>query len=338
MKNRLDKLTTKLVSSFIGITLVLMTIFALISIVIFKDFDYNGLIIAMFISFIVFTVLLVIAFSVIVHIILLKKINNLNNAVKETSKGNYDITIETKGNDELSELTDSFNKMTKELQANAFLSKDFARYVSHEFKTPLSVIRTYAELSQNTTKKDLKNNLNIIIEETDKLAGLSTNMLTLCKLDSTTIVKKEDIFIPATQIKNIVIALQKTWEDKNLDIAFDLENFEITNNENLIYLVWQNLIVNAIKFSNQKGKIEIRLKKNQDNFEFKIKDNGIGIKSEDADKIFQPFFMGDKSHNSEGHGLGLTLTKQITQKLSGTITFSSKENKGTEFIVKIPIK
>lgn len=338
MKRKKTKLTVKLLSSFIGIALGLIIFIFLIG-HLFKGYGNAILPIIMQISFACFCVLIVVLYSLVVNKILLKRIEKLNNAMKQTSSGNYEIVVEDNSNDEMSELIDSFNKMTAELKANAFLSKNFARYVSHEFKTPLSVIRSYAELSgTEKDKKALTKNIEIIISETDKLTKLSKNILTLCELDSTTIIKKEDKFIPATQIKNIIIALQNSWEEKNIQINLDTQEFEIENNENLIYLVWQNLIANAIKFSNSNGKIDIKLLKLDKTMTFTIIDNGVGIKEEDKKMIFQPFFMGDKSHNKEGNGLGLTLIKEIISKLNGTINFESEENKGTKFIVEIPIK
>lgn len=337
MKNRMGKLTVKLLFSFIGIVFGLMLLVSMVTLC-YKDASQSTLLFAMHISFIIFCVLLIVLGSLVVHKVVLKRLTELNNALKQTSQGNYEVSIENKGNDEISELVDSFNKMTKELQANAFLSKNFARYVSHEFKTPLSVIRNYAELTQSAeNKKDLAKNMDIIIEESDELAKLSRNLLTLCELDSTTIIRQDDQFSPAIQIRNIVIALQTSWEEKKLNMSLNLEEFEIQSNENLLYLVWQNLIVNAIKFSKEQGKIEINLKKADHKITFSIKDNGIGIKNEEKNFIYQPFFMGDKSHNKQGNGLGLTLTKEIVDKLKGSIALESEENNGAKFIIEIPV-
>lgn len=117
----------------------------------------------------------------------------------------------------------------------------------------------------------------------------------------------------------------------------DVENFEIRSNESLLFRVWENLIGNAIKFTGENGNITITLKKQGNELLFSITDNGVGIAEEDKDKIFNPFFTGDKSHNKEGNGLGLPLTKNIVEKLGGEITFFSEQYKGTTFIVRLPI-
>lgn len=277
-------------------------------------------------------------FVLLTNKFVVKRIQSLNQAVSEIAKGNYDLSVPVKGNDELSELTENFNKMTGELKANTFLNKDFARYYTHEFKTPLSVIRSYAEAVQlSSTDEETASYMGIIISETDRLAGISKNILELCKLDSTTIIKKEDVFSPAVQIRSAIVASQLQWESKNITIEPELEEFEIKNNESLVFRIWENLIGNAVKFTGENGQIKIMLKRDGGNLLFSVTDNGAGIADGDKDKIFNPFFTGDKSHNKEGSGLGLPLTKNIVEKLGGDIAFSSERGKGAIFSVTLPV-
>jgi len=175
----------------------------------------------------------------------------------------------------------------------------------------------------------------IIMEESDRLVTLSKSILQLSLLDSTTLIKKEDTVSVAEQIRTILVLMQKAGEDKDIDIELDLEEFNTATNEQLVHQVWLNLISNAIKFSNHGGKIIISLKKTDKGLRFKIKDNGIGIKDEDKDKIFSQFFMADKSRNTEGSGLELSIVKRIVEKLGGDIDFESKEEQGTKFIVNL---
>lgn len=277
-------------------------------------------------------------FVLLINKYVVKRIRSLNQAVSEIAKGNYDLSVPVKGNDELSELTENFNKMTGELKANTFLNKDFARYYTHEFKTPLSVIRSYAEAVQlSSSDEETASYMGIIISETDRLAGISKNILELCKLDSTTIIKKEDTFSPAVQIRSAIVATQLQWESKNISIEPELDEFEIKSNESLVFRIWENLIGNAVKFTAENGKIKLTLEKINGNLLFSVTDNGAGIADEDKDKIFNPFFTGDKSHNKEGSGLGLPLTKNIVEKLGGDITFTSERGKGTTFSVMLPM-
>jgi len=150
-------------------------------------------------------------FGVAVYLVVVVRIRKLNNATKEVAKGNFDVSVEVKGSrDELSELTESFNAMSAELKANEYLSKDFVRNVSHEFKTPISVIRAYGELleqeakSKVIDKKTLEEYAEVIISQTDRLTAIIKSMLQLSMLESTTIIKKDDVFKPSKQIEEIL--------------------------------------------------------------------------------------------------------------------------------------
>lgn len=279
-----------------------------------------------------------VVFFFLINTLFTKRIHNLNKTVTEIANGNYDISVNVKGYDELSVLADKINKMTVELKANVMLSKNFTRNVSHEFKTPISVVRSYAEAATLIDDKAvLEEYMNIIVAESDRLANLSKNVLELSRMDSTTIIAKEDKFLPAEQIRSAILSSQLKWTEKNISVEPELEEFEIKSNENLLFRVWQNLISNAIKFTNENGTIKINLKKQENSFLFTIEDNGIGIADEDKDKIFNPFFTGDKSHNKEGSGLGLPLVKSIVEKLGGEISFESERSKGTTFTVCLPL-
>lgn len=292
---------------------------------------------AMYVSQLVILVLLVITFYRIVDRMIIHRLQELSDAMAQVADGNYDIMVDVKGHDELSGLTESFNKMTNELKMNAFLSKDFARYVSHEFKTPLFVIRSYAEITQDeSTESETVKNMDVIISEADRLTGLSKDILELCKLDSTTIVEKKEHFSPAAQIRSIILDLQLLWGEKNIEMIPELEEFEITSNEALLFRVWHNIIINAIKFTGQDGCISVKLKKNIGDFSCEIADNGVGISDEDKEYLFTPFHTGNGCHNKEGSGLGLSLSKKIVEKLGGTIVFESEAGKGSIFIVTIP--
>lgn len=336
-KSKYKKLSIRLLLIFVGITVGIVAVFTTVS-VIAKYFNEEIWANSVYVAGLVMLILVLAAFVFITNKLVVRRIENLNRAVSEVAKGNFDLIVPVQGNDELAELSENFNKMTAELQANAFLSKDFARYVSHEFKTPLSVIRSYAEAVQiNNADKETNDYMEIIISETDRLAEMSKTIMELCRLDSTTLVEKKDVFSPAAQIRSILLSSQIKWNEKNIEIEPNLDEFEITGNENLTFRIWQNLISNAIKFTKDGGNITITLKKQTDAFLFAATDNGIGIADEDKDKIFNMFFTGDKSHNKEGSGLGLPLTKNIVEKLGGEITFISERSKGTTFTVRLPL-
>lgn len=131
----------------------------------------------MYVSQLIILIFIIVAFYCIVDRLVIRRIQELNEAMEKVADGNYETIVPIQGKDELSGLAGGFNKMTAELRANAFLSKDFVRYVSHEFKTPLSVIRNYAEITQDeSTESEIAKNMDVIISETDRLAGLSKGL------------------------------------------------------------------------------------------------------------------------------------------------------------------
>lgn len=282
-----------------------------------------------------FVVLSVFAF--LINIIIVSRIQRLNDAMNEVAKGNFDIQIESRGYDELSQLTHRFNEMTAELKSNEYLSKDFARNVSHEFKTPLSGLRGYAELIEQESQDDaIKDYAKIIVSEADRLAKLSSGLLQLSLLESTERISCTDSFMPSEQIRGVLITSLFKIEEKKLELDVDCEDFTFKSNEKLVYQVWQNLIGNAIKFTGENGKITIRLKKCEDGLQFEVSDSGIGIESDTIEKIFDLFVVGNKHRSEESNGIGLTLTKKIVDKLGGTIGATSKVGEGTTFFVTIP--
>lgn len=292
---------------------------------------------AVYISQLVVLILVIVCFYRIVEKVILRRLEDLSDAMEKVVDGNYEIAVPVKGNDELTVLTENFNRMAKELQANAFLSREFARYVSHEFKTPLAVIRNYAEITQDgASQAETAQNMDVIISEADRLTGLSKDVLELCRLDSTTIIEKKDRFSPAAQLRSVILDLQLLWSGKNIEMTPELEEFEITGNEALLFRVWQNLIGNAIKFTGQDGRIAVTLKKGCGSFTCTVADNGIGISDGEKEHIFTPFYSGNRFRNKEGSGLGLSLSKKIVEKLGGAITFESSPGIGSVFTVTIP--
>ena len=338
MKKHGNILSKKLLIAFVGAMVTIVMAITLVGAILLIPVSESTQIQFMYVSQVIIAIFLVFAYGYIMEKMVICRIRKLNDAMKEVAKGDYEITVPVEKKDELSELSDSFNKMTAELKSNAFLSRDFTRYVSHEFKTPLAVIRSHAEAAQYAeTKEETDEYLEIVIAETDRLAGISKNIMELCRLDSTTIIHKDDKFSPATQIRTILLSTQFAWGKKNITIEPELDEFEIKGNESLLFRVWENLIGNAIKFTEENGTITVTLKKQNNKLLFSIADSGIGIAEEDKDKVFDPFFTGDKSHNKEGSGLGMPLAKNIVEKLGGTIGFTSEQNKGSTFTVELPI-
>lgn len=277
-------------------------------------------------------------FIVLALIVFIKPIKTVTAATREVAKGNFNVKLKTNSVNEIGQLIENFNTMTSELQKNEYLKKDFVSSVSHEFKTPITSIEGFAKLIKNRelTEEQFEEYTEIIIKETKRLSNLSSNLLKLSFLDSTGIEPTKSQFYLDEQIRNVILLLENQWEEKDIEFDIDMEEVLFEANEELLSQVWINLIQNAIKFSDKKGIIKIKLIKNLDNtILVTIQDEGIGIPSIHFDNIFDRFYKVDKSRSKEGSGLGLSIVKRIVEISKGEIYFESDFKKGTVFYVKL---
>ena len=268
----------------------------------------------------------------------LMPIRNLNYATGEVSKGNFKIQLPIPSDFELGALTAKFNTMVKELNSIETLRNDFISNVSHEIKTPIATIQGFSNLLKDNTlsKEDRDEYLDIIISETSRISNLTSNILKLTKLETQGIITDKTSFSLDEQLRHSVLLLQRDLNEKNLNIDIDLDEVDIYSNEELLQQVWLNLLSNAIKFTNENGKISIQLMDTEDTATVKISDNGIGMKAESLNHIFDKFYQEDKSHSSAGNGLGLPLVKRIVDLCDGSIRVKSMLGEGSSFIVELP--
>ena len=268
-----------------------------------------------------------------------RPIEQINEATKKVALGEYDIELETKREDEIGELTNNFNKMTRGLKSTENLQKEFINNVSHEIKTPVSSIEGFAKFlkDKNLTDEEREEYANIIIEEAKRLENLTGKILKLSKLNNQEIITNKQEIEVAEQIRKAISLLEPKWSKKDIKINVSLEEKTFLGDEDLIFQVWVNIIDNAIKFSNEGENIDIKVYEKDSNINVEIKDHGIGMKEEELEKVYDRFYQIDRSHSKEGSGLGLAIVKRIVELSEGKIEIKSKENKGTTVIVKLPV-
>ena len=280
---------------------------------------------------------MILIFNFIMNRIIYKRMALLNSATTEVIQGNYDIEIEEGAKDEISALIRNFNTMIKELKSNEYQNKEFVRNFSHELKTPLSAIKGYSDLIINAdiSKDEQLEYASIISNEANRLTELSKNMLLISLVDTNVIVPKLDEFNVSEQIRNVIQLTQLSWEEREIEFDIVLPDKIIISNKELLYQVWVNLLGNAIKFSPLKSEIKINLEIKEEELVFSISNKGT-IEQEDLDKVFNLFFVIEKSRADNSSGVGLALTKKIVNKLNGSIKAESHNNVVT-FVVNIPI-
>jgi len=336
----MKRITLKILIAFV-LAFITATLIPRLFILLFIDPDNNEVITetSFFIGTILTSALALLLYSIAMNYLIVKRIKSLSIATQEVAKGNYDASIDPIGNDEITSLENNFNLMALELKSNEYLNKAFVRNFSHELKTPISAIKGYAELLDDSTLDPSvkKEYLQIITTEASRLSNLSSSMLQLSLLDSKTVMNKQETFNVTEQIRGILQVTHPVWDQKDLVFNLNLEEITLTNAKNLTHQLWQNLISNAIKFSNEATSIDITLKQDNQNLIFMISNHGPGIKADDLDFIFDLFYTANPSRHQKSSGVGLSIVKKIVETLNGTIKVSSEINGETTFICKLPI-
>lgn len=270
------------------------------------------------------------------HII--NPLRKITEATKKVATGNLKVKVDVDRKDEIGELAQNFNIMVDELNSIEYLRKDFISNISHELKTPIASIQGFAKLlsDDNLSKEEKEEYINIILEETQRLSNLSSNMLKLSKLEKQEIVTNKTEYRLDNQIRKAIIMLDEKINSKKIKISLDSSEVSIYEDEDLIMEIWINLINNAIKYSNEKGEIKIKVIEEENDVKVSIKDEGIGIPKDKQERIFEKFYQVENSRAGEGSGLGLAIVKRIVDLIKGKIEVESKEKQGTKIIVSIP--
>lgn len=271
-----------------------------------------------------------------------KPAKDILQATKQMAKGDFNVLLlpDHKFNNytRYDLIKEDLNFLAKELSKNEILKNDFISNVSHEIKTPLAVIQNYAKAltNKNLDEETKEKYLNSLQNACKKLSDLITNILKLNKLENQRLKIDLKQFNLSESITNQILNYETLIENKNIELECDIEeDINIISEETYLEIIWSNLISNAIKFTDNNGKISISLRKLNNEIIFKIKDTGCGIDSETGKNIFEKFYQGDTSHSKEGNGLGLALVKKVIDILGGQIQVESEKGIGTTFTVKL---
>ncbi|WP_034210811.1 sensor histidine kinase [Lachnospira multipara] len=271
-----------------------------------------------------------------------KPLKEIANAINQVANGDFSVYVPTIHTPEKLDYLDimivDFNKMVEELGSIETLKTDFFSNVSHEIKTPISVIQNTSELlKKSDLKEEDKAQVDIIYNASKKLSALISNILRLNRLEKQKIKAQLKEFDLSRQLCDCVLLFEDQWDKKNIELDLDIEDsVYIDSDEELLDHVWTNIISNAIKFTKDGGKISIKEESFEDKVNVTISDNGEGMSEETIRHIFDKFYQGDASHATEGNGLGLALVSRILQLVDGEISVDSKLSEGTSICVSLP--
>ncbi|EQK44038.1 HAMP domain-containing sensor histidine kinase [Paraclostridium bifermentans] len=269
-----------------------------------------------------------------------KPIEVVSNMANLMGEGGFDSKIDYQSNIyEIDTLISSINNLSLKLEEQENLRKRLTTDISHELRTPLTNVQTHLEAMIDGVWDPSIERLNSVNEEVIRLTNLVNQLKNLAKFDS----EKNKLNLTEVNIekliKNIVYNNQGCALEKNINIMMNLENINAYLDKDKISQVVVNLLSNAIRYTNNGGNIYINAYEEKENIKIHFKDDGVGIPKESLKYIFERFYRVDESRSKEtgGIGVGLTIVKSIIDLHKGKIEVKSKKNKGSEFIITLPI-
>lgn len=295
----------------------------------------------------------------------------LTAVAERVAEGDLDTKAPITSNDEVGTLTKTFNEMTSELQQFRYtleervekqtnkaiadrklleqknlefaleherirILSEFIRKASHEFKTPLSIINLNSHLVKRLLPMDRQNYISLITEQSKYIEGLVNMMVLMSRIDSGITIPTKLIHIDEF-MKAIYISEKSSFERKNAIVDFNLQSEDawVYANPELLFTSIQNILHNAIKYSQDSLEINVKTRRIHDTIIISIQDNGIGIPQALQSRIFERFFRVDEAHSTRGFGLGLPIAKRIIESSGGTIELESELEIGTTVTIKL---
>lgn len=295
----------------------------------------------------IYVTMLVIILLLIVSYFVSRKISSgvikINKEAKKLSKGNFDVKFDTNQPIlELSELAETLEYTKDELSKTENLRRELLANVSHDLKTPLTMIKAYAEMVRDVTYKDdtkRTKDLNIIIEETDRLNVLVNDILELSKIQSGTQKLTIEQFDLEKFVKNIIKRYDIMSENKKYKFKVSInKNIIVSADPKRIEQVMYNLINNAINYTGDDKKIIISALELENTVRIEVKDTGKGIDKEELENIWDKYYKIDKTHSREqvGSGVGLSIVKNILINHNCNYGVESIKGNGTTFYFELP--
>jgi len=291
-------------------------------------------------QFVIVTVMSFLIASILAYFMarqLAKPITKITKSAKLLGSGNYDIKFEGGNYSEINNLADTLNYAAKELKKTDTLRRDLLSNVSHDLKTPLTIIKSYAEmikdLSGDNPQKRTEH-LNVIINEADRLSYLVGDILDLSKLEANiTSLNKKNFDLTKT-VSSVLQNFSVLEENEGYSFITDFDkDCEIFADEAKIYQVVYNLINNALNYTGRDKKVKINVKKKEDKVLFEVIDTGDGIAKDDLDKVWDRYYKTGKNHQRgvNGTGIGLSIVKNILVLHNADFGVKSSEGGGSNF-------
>lgn len=296
----------------------------------------------------IYIILVLIFLSIIMSIFISRRINRpilkIIEKAKQLGKGNYNVVFDKSNIAELDELSDVLTLAASEMNSTDELRRDLLANVSHDLKTPLTMIKAYAEKVRDLTYKDAEKrerDLNVIIEESDRLNILVNDLLELSKLEAKGTELKIEEYDLVVNINDILKRYEiiKEMEHYKIEVMMPKKAIICADKAKIEQVIY-NLINNAIEHTGNDLKIKLSVKKQKESYLVEITDTGVGISEEDKKLVWNKYYKKEKNHkrNIVGSGIGLSIVKEVLEQHHFEYGINSKIGKYTTFYFKIPKK
>jgi len=258
-----------------------------------------------------------------------------------TRKGKLDEQLPIYDDDEIGELARSFNKLAEEIESNVAIRQQMFADISHELKTPLTVLATKLESALERNKSLDSVEIAVLYDEVIRLRSIVNELQDLSKIEVGQMALERTMVDFKSFFGEFLMLMQAEAQDREIDLEVDIAEdtpYCYADPYRLKQIVL-NLVNNALRYNKKGGIVKVQTYKEGDYFVLVVADNGIGISSEDLPYIFQRFYRADKSrsYESTSSGLGLAITKGFIEAHGGSIAVQSQLEKGTIFTVKLPV-
>ena len=269
-------------------------------------------------------------------------IERLTAEVAEIGSERLDRRLRWKRRDEVGRLANAFDAMLDRLQSAFARERQFISAASHELRTPLTVINGNAQMLQRWGDRDpevLRSSLHAIAEESGRLAGMVSGMLTLAKAESGDAIPKEPLVLEQI-VDDVALHAREPAREKGLQLFThhpDEARTIVIGDPGLLRQLVRNLVDNAIKFT-EAGRIDVTVRGNGGRARIEVSDTGSGIDPQSAERLFDRFFRGDPAHArvTEGTGLGLAIVRSIARVHGGSVSAQTRPEGGSTFTVTLP--
>lgn len=290
----------------------------------------------------VYITIILVILSLILALFISKKVSKpiikINDSAKELAKGQYDTTFSGEGYREIEELNDTLNYAADELSKVEGLRRELIANISHDLRTPLTMIAGYSEVMRDIPGENTPENVQIIIDETQRLTNLVNDILDISKIQSGSQEMTIETFNLTDSIRSVLGRYRKLTEQEGYAIDF-VEDCEVYVEADEIKLsqVIYNLINNSINYTGKDKRVKVSQIVKGDKVRIEITDTGKGIPKEDIPYIWDRYYKVDKSHKRAaiGTGLGLSIVKTVIDAHNGKYGVTSVENKGSTFWFEI---